>query len=30
VELEHEYARVDHCVSEILAATETEVDQNAA
>jgi CheY-like chemotaxis protein len=30
VELEHEYARVDHCVSQILATAETAVDQNAA
>jgi CheY-like chemotaxis protein len=30
VELEHEYARVDHSVSQILAAAEATVDQNAA
>jgi hypothetical protein len=30
VELEHEYARVDHSVSQILAGARATADQNAA
>jgi CheY-like chemotaxis protein len=30
VELEHEYARVEQCLAQIIAAAETAVDQNAA
>jgi signal transduction histidine kinase/CheY-like chemotaxis protein len=30
VELGHEYARVDHCVAQILATAESTADQNAA
>jgi CheY-like chemotaxis protein len=30
VELEHEYARVDHCVAQILATSGIAADQNAA
>jgi HPt (histidine-containing phosphotransfer) domain-containing protein len=30
VEVEHEYARVDHCVAQILATAETAAEKNVA